>query len=104
MPEAAGLGAAIYGEGPLFRVPDAGDSGAAGVGVATLGEALCGQLVGQHPGALPRLHRHYEQALHALQHTGQDFDRNTGKGFVSHVVAVGWLVMLRANSRLGEGR
>jgi lysophospholipase L1-like esterase len=51
MPEAAGSRVGVCGEGPVCRVLVAGDSGAAGVGVATLDQALCGQLVhrlGQH--------------------------------------------------------
>jgi lysophospholipase L1-like esterase len=45
MPEATGSRQGITGQGSLCRVLVAGDSGAAGVGVATQDEALCGQLV-----------------------------------------------------------
>lgn len=45
MPEAAGSRMGVCGEGPVCRVLVAGDSGAAGVGVATQDEGLCGQLV-----------------------------------------------------------
>ena len=45
MPEPAGPRAGVCGQGPVCRVLVAGDSGAAGVGVATQDEALCGQLV-----------------------------------------------------------
>jgi lysophospholipase L1-like esterase len=45
MPEAAGSREGVCGRGSVFRVLVAGDSGAAGVGVATQDEALCGQLV-----------------------------------------------------------
>jgi len=45
LPEASGLRSGYHGQGPRCRVLIAGDSGAAGVGVATQDEALCGQLV-----------------------------------------------------------
>jgi lysophospholipase L1-like esterase len=45
MPEATGSREGTCGQGSLCRVLVAGDSGAAGVGVATQEEALCGQLV-----------------------------------------------------------
>lgn len=45
LPEASGLRSGLSGQGPRCRVLIAGDSGAAGVGVATQDEALCGQLV-----------------------------------------------------------
>jgi lysophospholipase L1-like esterase len=45
MPEATGSREGICGQGSLCRVLVAGDSGAAGVGVATQEEALCGHLV-----------------------------------------------------------
>jgi len=45
MPEAAGCRKGVCGQGSVFRLLVAGDSGAAGVGVATQDEALCGQLV-----------------------------------------------------------
>jgi lysophospholipase L1-like esterase len=45
MPEASGSRKGICGQGSVCRVLVAGDSGAAGVGVATQDEALCGQLV-----------------------------------------------------------
>ncbi|MDT8992633.1 SGNH/GDSL hydrolase family protein [Curvibacter sp. APW13] len=45
MPEPTGSRDGICGQGSLCRVLVAGDSGAAGVGVATQDEALCGQLV-----------------------------------------------------------
>jgi lysophospholipase L1-like esterase len=45
MPEATGSREGVSGHGPVCRVLVAGDSGAAGVGVATQDEALCGQLV-----------------------------------------------------------
>jgi lysophospholipase L1-like esterase len=45
MPEAAGSREGVSGYGPVCRLLVAGDSGAAGVGVATQDEALCGQLV-----------------------------------------------------------
>jgi lysophospholipase L1-like esterase len=45
MPEPTGSRMGTCGQGSLFRVLVAGDSGAAGVGVATQDEALCGHLV-----------------------------------------------------------
>ncbi|HEY8908421.1 MAG TPA: SGNH/GDSL hydrolase family protein, partial [Rhodoferax sp.] len=45
LPEASGSREGICGQGSVCRVLVAGDSGAAGVGVATQDEALCGQLV-----------------------------------------------------------
>lgn len=51
LPEAHGQRCGTQGQGPVCRVLLAGDSGAAGVGVSTQEEALCGQLVqslGQH--------------------------------------------------------
>jgi lysophospholipase L1-like esterase len=45
LPEAAGSREGVCGQGSVCRVLVAGDSGAAGVGVATQEEALCGQLV-----------------------------------------------------------
>ena len=45
MPEPIGSRTGISGHGSVCRVLVAGDSGAAGVGVATQDEALCGQLV-----------------------------------------------------------
>jgi lysophospholipase L1-like esterase len=45
MPEPMGSREGTCGQGSLCRVLVAGDSGAAGVGVATQDEALCGQLV-----------------------------------------------------------
>ena len=45
MPEPPGRRTGTTGRGPLVRLLVAGDSGAAGVGVATQGEGLCGQLV-----------------------------------------------------------
>ena len=45
MPEATGSRAGTSGQGSVCRVLVAGDSGAAGVGVATQDEALCGHLV-----------------------------------------------------------
>jgi lysophospholipase L1-like esterase len=45
MPEPPGHRTGTAGRGPLLRLLVAGDSGAAGVGAATQGEALCGQLV-----------------------------------------------------------
>jgi lysophospholipase L1-like esterase len=45
LPEATGLRSGQSGQGPLCRILIAGDSGAAGVGVSTQDEALCGQLV-----------------------------------------------------------
>lgn len=51
MPEPTGRRAGIAGHGPMLRLLVAGDSGAAGVGVPTQDQALCGQLVrclGQH--------------------------------------------------------
>jgi lysophospholipase L1-like esterase len=45
MPEATGSREGVTGQGSLCRVLVAGDSGAAGVGVRTQDEALCGQLV-----------------------------------------------------------
>ncbi len=52
MPEALGARSGTCGQGSVLRVLVAGDSGAAGVGVATQDQALCGQLV-------DRLARHY---------------------------------------------
>ncbi|MCE2658651.1 MAG: SGNH/GDSL hydrolase family protein [Rubrivivax sp.] len=45
MPEPPGHRAGICGSGTLVRLLVAGDSGAAGVGVTTQDQALCGQLV-----------------------------------------------------------
>src|SRR5664279_6028045 len=45
MPEPTGSREGVCGRGSLCRVLVAGDSGAAGVGVATQDEALCGHLV-----------------------------------------------------------
>jgi lysophospholipase L1-like esterase len=45
LPEPPGLRVGIAGRGPLVRLLVAGDSGAAGVGVSTQDQALCGQLV-----------------------------------------------------------
>lgn len=45
MPEAAGPRAGTIGKGPPISLLIAGDSGAAGVGVASQDEALCGQLL-----------------------------------------------------------
>jgi lysophospholipase L1-like esterase len=45
MPEPPGRRCGVAGRGSLMRLLVAGDSGAAGVGVATQGQALCGQLV-----------------------------------------------------------
>ena|ERR1035437_3895843 len=45
LPEATGARSGRSGQGPRCRVLMAGDSGAAGVGVSTQDEALCGQLV-----------------------------------------------------------
>ena len=45
LPEATGAREGICGQGSVLRVLVAGDSGAAGVGVATQEQALCGQLV-----------------------------------------------------------
>lgn len=45
LPEATGARKGTTGNGPVCRVLVTGDSGAAGVGVATQDEALCGQLV-----------------------------------------------------------
>ena len=51
MPEPPGARQGRSGRGPLVRILVAGDSGAAGVGVSTQDQALCGQLVqrlGEH--------------------------------------------------------
>lgn len=45
LPEASGLRSGQSGSGPHCRILIAGDSGAAGVGVSTQDQALCGQLV-----------------------------------------------------------
>ena len=45
MPEPTGSRSGVCGQGSICRVLVAGDSGAAGVGVTTQAEALCGQLV-----------------------------------------------------------
>jgi lysophospholipase L1-like esterase len=45
LPEASGSREGVCGQGSVCRVLVAGDSGAAGVGVETQDEALCGQLV-----------------------------------------------------------
>lgn len=45
MPEPTGSRSGVCGQGSVCRVLVAGDSGAAGVGVTTQAEALCGQLV-----------------------------------------------------------
>jgi lysophospholipase L1-like esterase len=65
MPEATGSRKGICGQGPLCRVLVAGDSGAAGVGVATQDEALCGQLV-------HRLSRHHTVEWSVLAVNGLD--------------------------------
>ena len=52
LPEATGSREGVCGQGSVCRILVAGDSGAAGVGVATQEEALCGQLV-------HRLSQHY---------------------------------------------
>lgn len=52
MPEPPGRRAGTAGRGSLIRLLVAGDSGAAGVGAPTQGQALCGQLV-------RRLSRHH---------------------------------------------
>ena len=65
MPEAAGSREGVCGEGPVFRVLVAGDSGAAGVGVETQEEALCGQLV-------HRLSQHYTVEWCVLAVNGLD--------------------------------
>ena len=45
MPEPFGEREGITGKGPVLRILLAGDSGAAGVGVSSQDEALCGQLI-----------------------------------------------------------
>ena len=65
MPEATGSRQGVCGQGPLCRVLVAGDSGAAGVGVATQDEALCGQLV-------QRLSRHHRVEWCVLAVNGLD--------------------------------
>ena len=52
MPEPLGARSGTCGQGTIFRVLVTGDSGAAGVGVSTQDQALCGQLV-------HRLAKHY---------------------------------------------
>ena len=68
MPEPLGARSGRCGQGPVFRVLLAGDSGAAGVGVSTQDQALCGQLV-------HRLARHFTvewslQAVNGLDSPG----------------------------------
>jgi len=65
MPEAAGCRQGVCGQGSVCRVLVAGDSGAAGVGVATQEEALCGQLV-------HRLSRHHRVEWCVLAVNGLD--------------------------------
>jgi len=65
MPEPTGSRNGICGQGPLCRVLVAGDSGAAGVGVATQAEALCGQLV-------HRLSQHHTVEWRVLAVNGLD--------------------------------
>jgi lysophospholipase L1-like esterase len=65
MPEPTGSREGSCGQGPVFRVLVAGDSGAAGVGVATQDEALCGQLV-------QRLSRHHTVEWCVLAVNGLD--------------------------------
>jgi lysophospholipase L1-like esterase len=65
MPEAAGAREGSCGQGSVCRVLVAGDSGAAGVGVATQDEGLCGQLV-------QRLSRHYTVEWCVLAVNGLD--------------------------------
>lgn len=51
LPEPEGSRSGVVGQGPLIRILVAGDSAAAGVGVASQDEALCGQLarrLGEH--------------------------------------------------------
>ena len=65
MPEAGGERSGVCGKGAVFSVLIAGDSGAAGVGVATQEEALCGQLV-------RRLGRYYQVEWCLLAANGLD--------------------------------
>lgn len=68
LPEAAGARAGVHGQGPDLRLLIAGDSSAAGVGVAHQDQALAGRLVA----ALGRTHRVSWQ-LHATSgHTSRD--------------------------------
>ena len=65
MPEALGDRSGRCGQGAIFRVLLAGDSGAAGVGVSTQDQALCGQLV-------HRLAKHYTVEWCVLAVNGLD--------------------------------
>jgi lysophospholipase L1-like esterase len=65
MPEPTGFREGTCGQGSLCRLLVAGDSGAAGVGVATQDEALCGQLV-------QRLSRHHTVEWCVLAVNGLD--------------------------------
>ncbi len=65
LPEAQGARAGTCGSGPRFRLLVAGDSGAAGVGVSTQDQALCGQLV-------RRLSRHHTVEWRVLAVKGLD--------------------------------
>jgi lysophospholipase L1-like esterase len=65
MPEATGDRGGVCGQGTVCRVLVAGDSGAAGVGVTTQDEALCGQLV-------RRLGHHYQVEWTILAVNGLD--------------------------------
>jgi lysophospholipase L1-like esterase len=63
LPEAAGPRAGTVGQGPPITLLIAGDSGAAGVGVASQDEALCGQL-------LQRLSKQYTVQWQLMAATG----------------------------------
>lgn len=63
--EPTGLRTGVCGQGSVLRVLVAGDSGAAGVGVSTQEQALCGQLVGH-------LSRHHKVEWHLLAVNGLD--------------------------------
>ena len=65
MPEPPGRRAGTAGRGSLVRLLVAGDSGAAGVGAPTQGQALCGQLV-------RRLSRHHTVEWCVLAVNGLD--------------------------------
>lgn len=65
LPEPTGSREGVCGQGSVCRVLVAGDSGAAGVGVATQDEALCGQLV-------HRLSQHHTVEWRVLAVNGLD--------------------------------
>ena len=73
LPEATGPRQGDFGVGPVLRVLLIGDSGAAGVGVELMSEALCGQLVGF-------LAQHYTVQWSVLAFNGLD-----SPGLIGHL-------------------